>query len=66
MPALLAGTSSGLRFDWGEGDENVTRLSWEDFFDLFDEYGLAFAHIENDDSSVYEFITRNEALDTAE
>jgi hypothetical protein len=58
MPAIVAGTDDDLRFDWGESDEYLERLSWEDFFDLFDEYGLAFAHIEDDSSSVYEFVSR--------
>jgi hypothetical protein len=63
MPAIVPGTQAELRFDWGEGD-NLTRLSWENFFDIFEEEHLAehlaFAHIEEDDSSVYEFVPRNE------
>jgi hypothetical protein len=61
MPAILEGTESGLRFDWGEGDADMVRLSWSEFFDIFEEQGLAFAHIEEDDSSVYEFVPRREA-----
>lgn len=61
MPAIVPGTEAGLRFDWGEGDERLMRLSWEDFFDIFEEEGLAFVHIEQDDSSVYEFVARQEA-----
>lgn len=61
MPAIVAGTEADLRFDWGEGDENLMRLSWEEFFDVFEAEGLAFAHIEDDDSSVYEFVPRGSA-----
>lgn len=60
MPAILEGTEAGLRFDWGE-DDNVMRISWGDFFDIFEREGLAFVHIEDDDSSVYEFVSRHEA-----
>jgi hypothetical protein len=57
MPAIVPGTAAGLRFDWGEG-EHLERIAWADFFDIFEEYGLAFSHIEQDDSSVYEFVPR--------
>ncbi len=58
MPAVVAGTDADLRFDWGEGGR-LERISWEDFFELFEEQDLAFAHIEDDDSSVYEFVPRS-------
>ncbi len=61
MPAIVAGTEAGLRFDWGENEPDVLRISWPEFFEIFDEQGLAFAHIEEDDSSVYEFVPRTEA-----
>ncbi|MDB5225177.1 MAG: hypothetical protein JWL87_129 [Candidatus Adlerbacteria bacterium] len=61
-PALLLGTETGLRFDWGEGGDELERLSWRDFFDIFEEEGMAFAHIQDDDSSVYEFIARDELM----
>lgn len=58
MPAVVESSEADLRFDWGEGDSLLMRISWDEFFDLFEEHGLAFAHIENDDSSVYEFVPR--------
>ena len=58
MPAILAGSEAGLRFDWGEGDEDMQRITWGEFFDIFEAEGLAFSHIEDDDSSVYEFVPR--------
>ena len=60
MPAILEGTEAGLRFDWGEGD-NLMRISWSEFLEILEEQGLAFAHIEDDDSSVYEFVSRTDA-----
>lgn len=60
MPAIVEGTEAGLRFGWGE-DDNLMRLTWTEFFGIFEEYGLAFAHIEDDKSSVYEFVPRAEA-----
>ncbi len=66
MPAIVSGTDDGLRFDWGDGLEDLERLSWEDFFVVFEEYGLAFAHIEDDDSSVYEFVSRYAAPEQGE
>ena len=59
MPAILEGTEAGLRFDWGE-DGDLMRIPWSDFFGIFEEQGLAFSHIEEDDSSVYEFVPRTE------
>ena len=61
MPSIVEGSEAQLRFDWGEGDESLMRLTWGEFFDLFEEQGLAFSHIEEDDSSVYEFVPRTEA-----
>jgi hypothetical protein len=60
MPAIIEGTEAGLCFDWGESDNDIMRLTWSEFFDIFEEQGLAFAHIEEDDSSVYEFVPRQE------
>ena len=61
MPAIVEGTEAGLRFDWGESDEPLMRLTWDEFFAILDEQGLAFSHIEEDDSSVYEFVPRSQA-----
>lgn len=58
MPAIVEGTEAGLRFDWGE-DDTLMRISWGDFFDIFENEGLAMAHIEEDNSSVYEFVSRH-------
>jgi len=63
MPAIVQGSQAELRFDWGEEDNQYMRIEWDEFFDLFEEHALAFAHIEDDDSSVYEFVPRQEILD---
>lgn len=33
-----------LRIDFGDADENLEELSWDDFFQIFDENKLAFLH----------------------
>lgn len=33
-----------LRIDFGDTDENLEELSWDDFFQIFDENKLAFLH----------------------
>ena len=60
MPAIVEGSEARLRFDWGD-DDTLMRISWGDFFDIFENEGLAMAHIEEDDSSVYEFVSRYDA-----
>lgn len=62
-PAIVVGSDAGLRFDWGESDEDLMRLTWAEFFDIFEQEGLAFARIEDDDSSVYEFVPRGATVE---
>lgn len=33
-----------LRIDFGEKEDNLERISWEEFFDIFDENKLAFLY----------------------
>ena len=33
-----------LRIDFGDTDENLEEISWDDFFQIFDENKLAFLH----------------------
>ena len=35
---------SVLRIDFGEPDEGLRRIEWEEFFEKFDEKKLAFLH----------------------
>ncbi|MFN3513757.1 MAG: hypothetical protein ACK41C_11965 [Phenylobacterium sp.] len=45
-PAKVAGTERGgeggiLRFDFGEKEERLEEISWDEFFEIFDENELA-------------------------
>lgn len=33
-----------LRFDFGDKEDNLEEISWEEFFKIFDDSGLAFLH----------------------
>lgn len=33
-----------LRLDFGDKDENLEEISWEEFFTIFDDNSLAFLH----------------------
>jgi hypothetical protein len=33
-----------LRFDFGDKDEELEEISWDEFFQIFDESGLVFLH----------------------
>ena len=35
-----------LRFDFGEDDEKLEETSWDEFFQIFDDRGLAFVYQE--------------------
>jgi hypothetical protein len=47
-PAMVKGTGKGgkalLRIDFGEPEESLEEISWEDFFDSFEKANLAFLH----------------------
>lgn len=48
-PATVEGTGAKdeagiLRLDFDPKDEKLERISWEEFFEKFDEAGLAFLH----------------------
>jgi hypothetical protein len=47
-PARVKGQGEGglLRIDFGEPNESLERISWEDFFEVFDENELAFLYQE--------------------
>lgn len=38
------GKSGMLRIDFGEPEDSLTEISWEDFFRIFDESGLSFLY----------------------
>ncbi|MFC3204653.1 hypothetical protein [Aquamicrobium soli] len=45
-PAVVRTSGSGglLRIDFGEPEENLEELSWDEFFEIFDDNDLAFLH----------------------
>lgn len=45
-PARVKTSGEGgiLRVDFGEAEENLEEISWEEFFSIFDENDLAFLH----------------------
>lgn len=64
--ARVSDTADGggiLRVDFGEPDESLEGIEWEDFFRIFDENGLAFLYQEKTDggqiSRFNKFVDRN-------
>jgi hypothetical protein len=60
-PACVKGTGGKgdpgmLRIDFDEQDEGLQAISWEDWFDAFEENGLALLHAE--DSRFNKLISR--------
>lgn len=53
-PARVAETADGgggiLRIDFGEPEERLEPISWDRFFDIFEENDLAFLYQERTDS----------------
>lgn len=47
-PALVdtGGKGGILRIDFGEPEENLEQIEWDQFFELFEESKLAFLHQE--------------------
>lgn len=45
-PSRVKGSGEGgiLRIDFGERDEDLEPINWEDFFSLFEKSDLAFLH----------------------
>lgn len=62
-PARVKGTGGAddaglLRLDFGEPEENLEPIGWEDFFDTFDESGLAFVYEAEPDSRFGKLVRR--------
>ncbi len=45
-PAIIRTEGKGgvLRIDFGEPEENLEEIEWDEFFDVFDDSDLAFLH----------------------
>ncbi|TGQ16199.1 MULTISPECIES: hypothetical protein [unclassified Mesorhizobium] len=65
-PAVVAapGKAATLRVDFGEGDEDLRPIEWEDFFKVLDDNNLAFVHqdmtAEGSPSRFNEFVPRSD------
>lgn len=68
-PATVEGTGDGhagvLRFQFREGRENLKEISWEEFFEKFEEEGLALLYQEETarggESRFFKIVTRDTA-----
>jgi hypothetical protein len=47
-----------LRIDFGEPEENLEPISWEEFFDTFEENGLALIYQDDPDSRFSKLVRR--------
>ena len=56
-PARVQGTEPGgiLRIDFGEPEESLEEISWDTFFDIFEDRRLAFLHQDEQDGSQSRF-----------
>jgi hypothetical protein len=45
-PSKVSGSKDGgiLRIDFGEKEPNLEEVSWDEFFEIFDDRKLAFLH----------------------
>ena len=69
-PAMVAATERNdreggiLRIDFddpgGNDDPGLHRISWEEFFKVFDDSDLAFLRVEGSDSRFNKFVQRQE------
>jgi hypothetical protein len=67
VPTVIKGTEdqegNGLlriHFPQASSDENFNEISWDKFFDEFDDKKLLFAYQEDEDSTFYKFVSRGE------
>jgi hypothetical protein len=64
-PARVKGRGPGgiLRIDFGEPEESLEQISWDDFFKVFDENDLSFLHQDKTEdgktSRFNKFVERN-------
>jgi hypothetical protein len=50
-----------LRIDFGDQDEGLEPISWEEWFDAFEENGLAFLYQDEGDSRFNKLVSRETA-----
>lgn len=58
VPSMVKGTEGLLRIDYPgfNGEDSLQKLSWEEFFQIFDENHLAFLYEDEEDSRFSKFI----------
>lgn len=49
-----------LRVDFGEPEDNLERISWDEFFKIFDERGLQFLYQEETNSRFFKFVRKED------
>lgn len=59
-PARVEGTDDLLRIDFpdNDNDEDLEEISWEEFFDAFEENDLAFLYQDDEDSRFNKIVAR--------
>lgn len=71
-PARVRGTEDGrgegiLRIDFAEPDNKLEEISWEEFFETFDDHSLAFLHqdktADGKPSRFFKFVRRHDEDD---
>ena len=65
-PAAVTATGSGgdpgiLRIDFGDDDDDLEQISWDEFFRAFDDNELVFLYSDERDSRFNKFISRETA-----
>jgi hypothetical protein len=53
------GSSGILRIDFGEPNEGLEPISWEEFFQTFDKHKLALPYQDEHDSRFQKFVERD-------
>jgi hypothetical protein len=52
------GDTGILRIDFGDQDEGLAPISWDEWFDAFEENGLAFLYQDEGDSRFNKLVSR--------
>lgn len=59
-PAQVKGTGGLLRIDFGEPEESLEQISWEDFFKVFDQSNIKFLYDPERSSRFNKFVRDDE------
>ena len=61
-PAQVKGTGGLLRIDFGEPEEGLEQITWDDFFEVFDQSKIKFLYDTERDSRFNKFVQRPKDL----